>query len=77
VKKEEKEEINIRIGKRLKRLRKVFSEKTQIEIADDLGISKCQYGKYERGISTISAVYIFKLAELWGIEVNKFFEIKK
>lgn len=54
----------------LKQLR-VSANYTQLEVADYLGISRANYGRYETGKRNIPLDIISKLAKFYGITVDE------
>lgn len=67
------DEITIRMGRRLREIRKA-SGVSGTGLAHSLGIAHQQLYKYERGINTMSAVKLYRLAYVLGISVADLFE---
>lgn len=63
---------NIKIANKLKDLR-VLKNKTQHEVAGDLGISRSAIDNYERGIRVPRDEIKVKLANYYGVGVESIF----
>jgi len=61
------------IGTEIKRIREAHGI-SQMELAEQVGVSFQQIQKYEKGINKISAERIQQIAKALGISVNTFFE---
>ena len=64
---------NKQIGIKIKRIRGARGM-SQMELAEEVGVSFQQIQKYEKGINRISAERIQQLAKALGTSVNTFFE---
>lgn len=51
---------------RLKELREI-EQKTQTEVAKDLGLKREQYRRYETGLNEIKATFIIKICKYYNI----------
>ena len=67
---------NKQIGAEIKRIRQ-DRRISQMELAEEVGVSFQQIQKYERGINRISVERIQRIAKALGISVNTFFEKEK
>jgi transcriptional regulator with XRE-family HTH domain len=61
------------LGRNLKLFRE-RTEKTQFQIADFLGVERSAISNYEKGKREISLTHLEKLSNLYGIEIEDFFE---
>jgi transcriptional regulator with XRE-family HTH domain len=61
------------IGVKMKRMREARGM-SQMELAEEVGVSFQQIQKYEKGINRISAERIQQIARALGTSVNTFFE---
>lgn len=68
----EEQQINLKIGKYLKNIRKNNSIR-KTDITKILGVSSQQLTKYENGSNRISAAKLILLFEKLGIDFNIFF----
>lgn len=67
-------EINKEIGKNLKQIRRSFRSYLTAEVvAAKLGMSRVSYTQLENGHTHISAVNLWKLACIFGCDLNEFF----
>ena len=66
---------NLIVGKNLKILKEA-SGFTQDQIASFLGINRSAYANYEAGLREIPFVELEKLSNLFGCDMNLFFEEK-
>ena len=64
---------NKQIGIEIKRIREARGM-SQMELAEEVGVSFQQIQKYEKGINRISAERIQQIAKALGTSVNTFFE---
>ncbi len=64
---------NKQIGIKVKRIREARGM-SQMELAEEVGVSFQQIQKYEKGINRISAERIQQIARALGTPVNTFFE---
>ncbi len=64
------------IGIEIKRIREA-RRMSQMELAEQVGVSFQQIQKYEKGINRISAERIQQIAKALGTSVNTFFEKEK
>ena len=64
---------NKQIGIKVKRIREARGM-SQMELAEEVGVSFQQVQKYEKGINRISAERIQQIARALGTPVNTFFE---
>lgn len=62
------------LARKLKELRRAHN-RTQIEIADELGIVRQTYSHYETGQRTPSSQTLCKLADFYDIEVNELMQL--
>ena len=69
----DKKQLNILFGEKVVELRKKRN-KTQEEMAFDLKTSLRQYGRIERGESSVRMDTICKLANYFGIHPKEFFD---
>ncbi|KAA0548452.1 helix-turn-helix transcriptional regulator [Bacillus sp. BGMRC 2118] len=67
-----KEEFKVRLGQLLRRRREDFGY-TQESIAYEIGIDPNSYGEIERGISSPSAITLYKIHLRTGISIDKLF----
>lgn len=67
------DEIDVEIGKRLKRAR-VAAGLTQTDLGDHLGISFQQIQKYEKGRNRIGGGRLYKVARILGVKITYFFD---
>ena len=58
--------VQIEIAKKLRTLR-AEADKSQLEVANELGISQQTYSKYEKNDSNIDSSTIRKLCNLYGV----------
>ena len=65
--------LDVLLGERLKDLR-VRAGLSQSELGERVGISFQQIQKYERGQSRISASLLFRLAEMFDVQVQHFYQ---
>ena len=61
------------IGIEIKRIREAYGM-SQMDLAEEVGVSFQQIQKYEKGINKISAERIQQIAKALGTSVNTFFE---
>jgi transcriptional regulator with XRE-family HTH domain len=64
---------NKQIGIEIKRIREAHGM-SQMELAEEVGVSFQQIQKYEKGINRISVERIQQMAKALGTSVNTFFE---
>lgn len=64
---------NKKLGEKIKELRKSRGV-SQMEMAENLGISYQQIQKYEKGKSSLSAYRLYQIASFLNIPVSFFFE---
>jgi transcriptional regulator with XRE-family HTH domain len=64
---------NKQIGIEIKRIREAH-RMSQMELAEEVGVSFQQIQKYEKGINRISVERIQQIAKALGTSVNTFFE---
>lgn len=62
-----------RLGERLRELRQACGL-SQSEIGDAMGVSFQQVQKIERGVNRISAVNLYKVANVLDVPIGYFFE---
>jgi transcriptional regulator with XRE-family HTH domain len=67
------DEIDIEIGKRLKRAR-VAAGLSQTQLGVHLGVSFQQVQKYEKGLNRIGGGRLYKIARVLGVKVTYFFD---
>lgn len=65
--------IDEHIGARIKAIR-LLRGMGQRALSEAIGLTFQQVQKYERGVNRVSAVKLFKLAEILGVEVGYFYE---
>ena len=63
-------DIDIKIGEKLKSLREAEGKK-QVDIASHLGVSAQQYQKYEKGATKCSLATLYKLAAYYDIQITE------
>lgn len=59
------------IGKKLKQIR-IARNKTQLEVAENLGVSRTYYSQLESGARKLKAEHLVKLAEYFGVTLDYF-----
>ena len=64
---------NKQIGIEIKRIREARGM-SQMELAEEVGVSFQQIQKYEKGVNKISVERIQQIAKAFGTSVNTFFE---
>ena len=64
--------INIQIGSRIKRRRKLLGL-TQKELGESVGVRFQQIQKYETGENNVSAARLYRLAQALDVEIEYFF----
>lgn len=69
----EQKELDIYIGKRL-RIKRQKLGLTLLSLAEKLGVSHQQIQKYEKAQSRISAIVLYQLSQILGVESNYFFQ---
>ncbi len=67
---------NKKLGEKIKKLRKSRGI-SQMEMAENLGISYQQIQKYERGKSSLSVYRLYQIASFFNVPVSSFFEEEK
>ncbi|MEM1138359.1 MAG: helix-turn-helix transcriptional regulator [Pseudomonadota bacterium] len=65
--------IDVYVGRRV-RIRRMEMGITQQQLAREIGVTFQQVQKYERGVNRISASKLFRVARLFGVAVDFFFE---
>lgn len=65
--------VDKHVGQRL-RLRRTLRGLTQVQLADELGLTFQQVQKYERGANRIGASRLFDVARVLDISIGYFFE---
>ena len=70
------DDLDIRIGLRLKQARKRLRI-SQTKAAEILGLRKGQISKYENGLDRISASNLYRLAMYYNKGISYFFRITK
>lgn len=73
ISKDEPDEVDILVGKRL-RARRLEVSKSQEKLADGLGVTFQQVQKYERGTNRISASMLARAGKTLGCPVAYFFQ---
>jgi transcriptional regulator with XRE-family HTH domain len=73
VKNNKHKEIVMLFGKNVRRLR-LMRNKTQEELAEDLGISQVQIARIETGAINTSIVNFFLICEVLEINASEFFK---
>jgi|Deesub1362B_J571_1020462.scaffolds.fasta_scaffold00100_19 transcriptional regulator with XRE-family HTH domain len=71
-----KKSWNKKLGEKIKELRKSRGI-SQMELAENLGISYQQIQKYEKGKSSLSAYRLYQIASFLNIPISFFFEEEK
>lgn len=66
-------QIDVHVGQRV-RIRRMELEITQQRLAKEINVTFQQVQKYERGVNRISASKLFRIAELFSVSVDFFFE---
>ena len=67
------DDIDLHIGKRLRRRRRLLGL-TQQQVAEDVGIRFQQIQKYECGANRVSAARLWQLSQTLGVPVNYFYD---
>lgn len=62
--------ISINIGKKIRLLRRL-KEMSQTQLGKPLNITGQQIQKYESGANEISVVKLYKLAEIFGVNIKE------
>jgi transcriptional regulator with XRE-family HTH domain len=70
---EQKNKLEIYLGKRLRSLRKQFGW-SLMELGGHVGVSHHQIHKYELAQTRISAAKLYVFSKLFGIQADQFFE---
>jgi transcriptional regulator with XRE-family HTH domain len=73
VKNKKHKEIVLLFGKNVRRLR-LMRNKTQEELAEDLGISQVQIARIETGVINTSIVNFFLICEVLDVSPTEFFK---
>lgn len=71
--KENSEELQRRIGLKLKRIRKELGYNNGDDFAYDKGINRSQYGKYEAGSQDMRLSSLVKIINAMGLSFEQFF----
>jgi transcriptional regulator with XRE-family HTH domain len=73
---ENSEELQKRIGLKLKRIRKELGYNNADDFAYDKGINRSQYGKYEAGSQDIRLSSLVRIINSMGLTFEQFFSDK-
>lgn len=71
---ENSEELQKRIGLKLKRIRKELGYNNADDFAYDKGINRSQYGKYEAGSQDIRLSSLVRIINAMGLTFEQFFK---
>lgn len=60
----------VAVGSQLRAARLVSKWRKMASVASAIGVTTAMVGRYERGMSTISADLLFSMCDLYGISVD-------